>query len=51
MVGTAAVTRGRYTVVVRSSASLAPGRYAYKYVATTRQRGQQFQVLRIVNVS
>jgi hypothetical protein len=50
-VGTAAVTRGRYTVVVRSSASLAAGRYAYKYVATTRQRGQQFQVLRIVNVS
>ena len=50
-VGTATVTRGRYTVVVRSSASLASGRYAYKYVATTGRRGQQFQVLRIVNVS
>jgi hypothetical protein len=49
--GTATVTRGRYTVVVRSSASLASGRYAYKYVATTRQRGQQFQVLRLVNVA
>lgn len=50
-VGSATVTRGRYTVVVRSAASLSSGRYAYKYVATTGRRGQQFQVLRIVNVS
>jgi hypothetical protein len=48
--GSATVTRGHYTVVVRSSATLPPGRYAFKYVATTSRRGQSFQVLRIVNV-
>jgi hypothetical protein len=49
--GTASVTRGRYTVTVRSSTALPAGRYAYKYVATTARRGQNFQVIRLVSVT
>jgi hypothetical protein len=41
----------RYTVTVRSSFALPPGRYAYKYIAATARRGQQFQVFRLVTVA
>jgi hypothetical protein len=45
------VTRGRYTVTVRSSTALQPGNYAYKHVATTARRGQRFQMIRLVTVT
>jgi hypothetical protein len=49
--GSATVTRGRYTVTVRSAVALSPGSYAYKHVATTNRRGQRFQMIRAVVVA
>ena len=49
--GTATVSHGGYTVVLRSSVPLPAGRYAYKYVATTTRRGQRFQVIRLVTLA
>ena len=49
--GSAAVTNGRYTVTVRSAAQLPAGKYAYKHVATTRNPGQRFQMIRLVTVA
>lgn len=49
--GSATVRNGRYSVTVRSSVLLPPGRYAYKHVATTRKRGQRFQMIRLVVVA
>jgi Ca2+-binding RTX toxin-like protein len=49
--GTATVTRGRYTVTVRSPVALAAGTYAYKHVVTTARPGQRFLMIRTVRVT
>jgi methionine-rich copper-binding protein CopC len=48
--GAANVSRGRYTVIVRSSTPLAAGVYAYKAVVRSSLRGVRFQSLRRVTV-
>jgi hypothetical protein len=48
--GPAKVSKGRYSVTVRSANSLGPGVYAYKAVITTNRRGVRFQMIRLVTV-
>jgi hypothetical protein len=48
--GPAKVTKGRYSITVRSANSLGPGVYAYKAVITTNRRGVRFQMIRLVTV-
>ena len=49
--GPAKVTKGRYTITVKSANSLGPGVYAYKAVITTNRRGVRFQMIRLVTVT
>jgi hypothetical protein len=44
------VTKGRYSITVRSANSLGPGTYAYKAVITTNRAGVRFQMIRLVTV-
>jgi hypothetical protein len=48
--GPAKVTKGRYSITVRSANSLGPGVYAYKAVITTNRAGVRFQMIRLVTV-
>ncbi len=49
--GSATVSKGRYTVTVRSSSPLPAGRYLYKHVATTKKKGEKLFMVRTVNVT
>jgi Ca2+-binding RTX toxin-like protein len=49
--GTATITRGRYTAIVRSATALSAGTYAYKHVVTTAKPRQRFLMIRTVRVT
>ncbi|MDX6698657.1 MAG: hypothetical protein QOE65_2054 [Solirubrobacteraceae bacterium] len=50
-VGSAPVSRGKYTVTLRSAVSLPPGVYLYRHVGTTGRRGEKMTMVRQVTVS
>jgi predicted outer membrane repeat protein len=49
--GTATVTRGRYTAILRSPVALSAGTYAYKHVVTTGVPRQRYYMIRTVRVT
>jgi hypothetical protein len=48
--GSAPVARGRYTATLRSTAAIAPGRYAYRHTGTTARRGEKVHMVRVITI-